>query len=297
MLEFVCNLCGRASRRPEKKLDREKPTCGVCGSNVRERGLMQMLSQELFGVAMPLPDFPRVRSLRGMGTSDSARYAERLAEKFDYRNTFYDREPRFDIAQPQAGDLGRYDFLVSSDVLEHVVPPAEAAFRNIASLLKPAGVLLFTVPYSLDPASVERFPDLHEFGLAQVGGRAVLVNRTRGGQLQATDDLVFHVGSTGPSLEMREYAECDLEALLASAGFSHIRIYSEDYPPFGIVRSECWSLPMAARRTAPGLSGDAARDVLEQWRDQMELMKRLRGAFWFRVGMKLGLFGIGKPRT
>jgi SAM-dependent methyltransferase len=297
VIEFVCNLCGRRNRRPERTLDREKPTCAVCGSNVRTRGLLQALSLELFGVNLPLPDFPRIKSLRGMGTSDSPRYAELLAQKFDYRNTFYDREPRFDLANPPAGDLSQYDFLVSGDVLEHVAPPAEAAFQNVVRVLKPTGVLVFTVPYSLEPATVERFPDLHEFGLAQVGGRPVLVNRTRSGELQATDDLVFHMGASGPSLEMREYSESSLKALLAGAGLERIRIYGEDYPPFGIVRSENWSLPMAARRSAPGLSGDATRDVLEQWRDQMELMKRIRGSFWFRAAMKLRLIGTGKPRT
>jgi SAM-dependent methyltransferase len=297
VIDFVCNLCGRPNRRPEKTLDREKPSCDVCGSNVRTRGLLQALSMELFGVNLPVPDFPRIKSLRGLGTSDSPRYAELLSQKFDYRNTFYDREPRFDLAYPPTADAGQYDFLVSSDVLEHVAPPAENAFQNVATALKPTGLLVFTVPYSLDPAAVERFPDLYEFGLAQVGGRSVLVNRARTGELRATDDLVFHMGVTGPSLEMREYTESGLKTLLAGAGFTTVRIYGEDYPPFGIVRSESWSLPMAARKSAPGLNGEATRDVLEQWREQMELMKRLRGSFWFRVGMKLGLFGIGKPRT
>jgi SAM-dependent methyltransferase len=296
VIQFVCNLCGRPNRRPEKTLDREQPTCTHCGSNVRNRGLLHALSMELFGASLELPDFPRVRSIRGLGTTDAPRYAERLAEKFDYRNTYYDRPPRFDLMNPAESELGQYDFLLSSDVLEHVVPPAADAFSNIARVLKPTGVLVCTVPYSLDPATVERFPDLHQFGLAQVGGRSVLVNRTAGGELQATDELVFHVGVTGPSLEMREYSEAGLRALLAGAGFTETRIYSEDCPEFGIVRSETWSLPFAARRSPCVLSGDATRDVLEQWREQMALMKRIRGAIWFRTAKKLGFFGIGKPR-
>src|SRR5262249_31778355 len=145
--------------------DREKPSCSSCGSNVRTRGLIHTLSMELFGASMPLPDFPRIKSLRGMGTSDSYQYAGRLAEKFDYRNTFYDRAPRFDILHPAQEEYGKYDFVISSEVFEHVAAPAEAAFHNVCRLLKPAGFLLLTVPYSTEGTTVEHFPDLHQFGL------------------------------------------------------------------------------------------------------------------------------------
>ena len=90
---------------------------------------MGALSTELFGIPLGLRDFPRVKSLRGLGTSDSSQYAKRLTEVFDYRNTFYDREPRFDLGIPSE-ESNTYDFLLSSDVLEHVAPPIEQAFRN-----------------------------------------------------------------------------------------------------------------------------------------------------------------------
>ena len=102
-IDFICNLCGSRNRRAARDLGRESATCSSCGSNVRTRGIIQTLSMELFGINLPLPDFPRVKSLRGIGTSDSSQYAGRLAEKFDYRNTFYDHEPRFDIGKPAAG--------------------------------------------------------------------------------------------------------------------------------------------------------------------------------------------------
>src|SRR5690349_2238888 len=170
VIEFNCNLCGSANRCAVGDLGREAATCSACGSNVRTRGIVQALAMELFGINLPLPDFPRVKSIRGIGTSDSSQYATRLGEKFDYRNTFYDREPRFDIAQPVAEE-GVYDFLISSEVFEHVPPPVERAFENAFRLLKPGGVLVLTVPYSIEPAMTEHFPDLHEFGLLELGGR------------------------------------------------------------------------------------------------------------------------------
>ena len=285
-MRFICNLCGGPNERSAKELDREEPSCRTCGSNVRTRGLLQALSMELFGTNLTLPQFPRVKSLRGIGTSDSNHYADRLAEKFDYRNTFHDREPRMDIANPPGDEFGKYDFLVSSEVFEHVVPPAEAAFLNAYRLLRDGGVLLLTVPYSLELTTVEHFPDLHEFGLAQAGGRVLLVNRTRDGEMQVFDNLVFHRGRGEPSLEMREFSESDLKKMLTGAGFSDVRIYTGDYAPFGIVRSGQWSLPIAARKGPFALSLSSTRDVLEEWRGTQE---RIALSRWCRLGRRLGL--------
>jgi SAM-dependent methyltransferase len=252
---------------------------------------VQALSMELFRVNLALPDFPRLKSIRGIGTSDSSQYANRLAEKFDYRNTFYDREPRFDIAQP-VEEEPRYDFLISSEVFEHVPPPVEQAFANAFRLLKPGGVLVLTVPYSVEPAMREHYPDLHEFGLVELGDRMALVNRTQSGEMQFFEDVVFH-GGKGSTLEMREFTESALKALLTGAGFSDVRIYAEDYRPFGIVHAEAWSLPLAARKGTFVLNADATRDMLDEWRELRAKfdseMKRLDRNLWFRVGRKLGL--------
>ena len=52
---------------------------------------------ELFGEGLPLPEFPCLPAVKGLGLSDQVSYAGTLAGKFDYTNTFYDREPRIDI--------------------------------------------------------------------------------------------------------------------------------------------------------------------------------------------------------
>ena len=80
---------------------------------------MYMLSCELFGTPLAVPDFPRVKALRGIGLSDS-HFDERLAKKLDYRNTYYHREPKFDVTNPDSQHTGAYDFLISSEVFEHV---------------------------------------------------------------------------------------------------------------------------------------------------------------------------------
>jgi len=291
-MPFVCNVCGSSNQRSADRFDREEPSCGSCKANVRMRALLQALSLELFGMNLTLPEFPRVKSLRGLGLSDSVQYADGLAAKFDYRNTFFHREPFFDITQLQDGDCGRYDFLVASEVFEHVTPPAETAFANAYRLLRPGGVLAFTVPYSLEATTAERFPDLYEFGLAQVGDRTVLVNRTHGGEVQLFQDLIFHVGTSGRALEMREFSESHLKSMLKAAGFGEVSIYGEDYPPYGIVHAESCSLPMTARKGSFGLSREATRDVMEQWTELKQKfdrdMRRLGRSYWFRLGRKMG---------
>jgi hypothetical protein len=97
---------------------------------LRIRSLIGALSTELFGIPLSLLDFPRVKSLRGLGTSHSVEYTDQLAAAFDYRNTFFDRDPRFDLGN-SAGEPNTYDFVVSGDVFEHVAPPSTTQ-RNIS---------------------------------------------------------------------------------------------------------------------------------------------------------------------
>ena len=292
MAEFICNVCGGVNRGAEK-LERERPGCVHCGSTVRTRGLLRALSLELFGSALALPDFPRLRSIRALGTSDSSQYADRLAARFDYRNTFFDREPRFDVTRSAPDDAARYDFVISSEVFEHVPPPAATAFGNVCRMLKPTGFLAFTVPYSLELTTAEHFPDLHEFAVTQLGSGLVLVNRTSAGAVQVFDQLVFHRDGAGAALEMREFSEAGLRDLLANAGFPHVRIYVEDDPAFGVVHSENCSLPIVARKAPFAFSVQSAREMAEQYRDLKQKhdaeMRRLCDSLWYRAGRKLKL--------
>jgi len=259
----------------------EKPTCSRCGSNVRTRALLRALSEELFGASVPLDYFPCVKSLRGLGISDSESYAPVLREKFDYTNTQFHRAPRFDIGDPGAGESGSYDFLIASEVFEHVVPPVEAAFQNAWRLLKPNGVMIFSAPYSLKATTLEHFPDLHEHTVAQLGEQMVLVNRTCEGEVQVFENLVFHGGS-GATLEMREFSEAGLCNLFTAAGFQSVRIFGEDYAPFGIVRNENCSLPFAARKGEFSFSRENAAEMIENW-------QRLLRRKWIRLGNTFGV--------
>jgi SAM-dependent methyltransferase len=292
MIEFICNICGSRNRAARNEFGREQASCAACGSSVRMRALLHALSIEIFGLGLALQEFPRVKSLRGLGISDSAQYADQLALKFDYRNTFFDREPRLDLLDPPGPEFGTYDFIVSSEVFEHVSPPATRAFETVFRLLKPAGILLLTVPYSITGDTKEHFTGLGDFGLAQVGDRVLLVSRRATGEMEVHDNLVFHVGAGGPALEMREFSETGLKKELARAGFEEVQIYSGSFPGFGIVSSESWSLPIAARKGTFEFSRDATRDVIEQWAACQKSCREWAGSLWIRLGSKLGLVDL-----
>jgi SAM-dependent methyltransferase len=244
---FTCNICGTTCQRPAEPPGREVASCSACGSTVRLRSLIALLSREIFGVELALPEFPVLKGIRGIGMSDPPELAQRLAEKFEYTNTFYHEDPRLDIANLGQEHLGRYDFILSSEVLEHVPPPVELAFANLNRMLKADGLLLLTVPYTIDGRTAEHFPELHQYALSAPGERTVLVNRRRDGSIEVFENLSFH-GGGGSTLEMRVFSEPSLKETLATAGFGGVHIASQEVPEYGIRHEDAWSLPIVGRK-------------------------------------------------
>lgn len=247
-ISFCCNICNRQSRVATAKLTREEPTCR-CGSSVRLRSIVHVLTLSLFGKSLAIPDIPLHTDLVGIDMSGATIYAERLTGRIGYVNTFLHKEPRLDIVSPDEKWLSRCDFVISSDVFEHVAPPISLAFDNTFRLLKPGGVFVLTAPYAKTGGVVEHFPELHDYRIEKRGGKRILVNRTLEGKIQEFDDLVFH-GGEGETLEMRIFSESGLLGELVRAGFSDIHIHEEPCPAFGIIWPQRWSLPISARRPA-----------------------------------------------
>src|ERR1035437_4460486 len=319
MIEFICNVCG--SRNAIAEFAAEPASC-ACGSNVRTRALIHLLSTELFGRSLVLADFPRLKSVRGLGMSDKACYASILQEKFDYRNTFYDQEPRFDFSKTHADLAGTFDFVLSAVVLEHVAPPVETTLMEVHRLLKPHGFLVATVPCSSGETWREHFPDLYEYRILPLGGTPVLVNRRRDGHLEVTDDLAFHEGF-GATLEMRQFTVPALHDKLLASRFTDVRFVNENVPEIGILFDRDVSQPLIAAKDQPFALTSAARvELIDQWRSAEDrawrdrelaanaenlaretcalnetLAARIRLASrsrWFRLGQA---FGIGPRLT
>ena len=240
---YMCNICGQPSHVPIDRLEREKPSCDGCGSTPRLRGVVHALSLGLFRESLPIPRFPARRDLRGLGLSDWEGYATRLVTKFDYTNTFLTQSAL--ISEIDESLNATFDFVISSEVFEHVEPPVERAFRNARRLLRSGGVLVLTVPYGLGDATVEHFngPSSYEV-VTDYAGRRVLEARSADGTVTRYDDLVFH-GGDGATLEMRVFALVDIKKHLRDAGFRGIEVL-DDEPRFGVAWPEPWSRPILA---------------------------------------------------
>ena len=262
-MDYRCNACGQPTSTSRGELGREKPSCPGCGSTVRFRAVIEAVTKSLLGYSMTLPEIPERRDLRAVGLSDWYVMAARLAERLNYTNTFYDDEPRLDITHPPRQLLGQLDLVIASDVFEHVPRPIGRAFTGAFDLLKPGGVLVLTVPYSLDADTVEHFPELGTYAIVTLGEQRILVNRTSNGTIEVFENLVFH-GGPGFTLEMRLFSLNGLEKAMRDAGFVDIDVLG-DAPEFGIIWNEPWGRPLVARRPHPdpvpaAISDDRGRE-------------------------------------
>jgi SAM-dependent methyltransferase len=299
VVSFTCNICG-ASNQVEAFAT--EPASCACGSNVRLRGLIHLLSMELFGSSLTLRQFPTLKAIRGLGLSDQPGYAGILAEKFDYTNTYYDREPRFDIAEPHPHLAGTYDFILLADVLEHIAPPVERALEEACRLLKPRGFLGITIYCNPQDEMREHFPDLNEYRIIALADSQVLVNRRRDESLEVRDDLIFHGGS-GATLEMREFGMTALKNKLLDAGFREVFFLRDNLPSIGILFDHDVSQPLIARKEPFGMQPCAVSQLVDQWRAASELAENWQAraetlaaqvrmaeeSRWLRLGRKVGV--------
>ena len=246
-LHFTCNICGGENDVAVAALDREKRSCIHCGSSVRTRSVIHLLSMSLFGHSLSIDEFPESPTIHGIGLSDWPVYAKRLTDKLDYTNTYYHQEPRLDITAVPEPLYETCDFIISTDVFEHVLSPVSDAFRGAWKLLKPGGAMIFSVPFTnRGTETVEHFDALHDFEILNSEGKYRLVNRRADGRVDTYDNLRFH-GGPGETLEMRLFCRQSLLEELEAAGFS-VELFDYPVPQRGIVWQQSWSVPMLARK-------------------------------------------------
>jgi SAM-dependent methyltransferase len=243
---FTCNLCGSEGVAENRGWPRDTATCAVCGSAARFRCLAGLVGRELFGTDTIVPFFPHRPDLAGAGMSDHPTFAHALGRRMSYTNTFYHQEPRLDVCAPGA-HAGRYDLVVCSEVFEHVPPPLAPAWAGLFALLRPGGLLVFSVPYRAGAATREHYPDLHRYDVCERDGGYVLRNVTRAGVEQEFTDLVFH-GGPGETLELRLFGLDDVLGSLAAAGFCDVRVRREPNVEHGVWWPGPDGWPITARR-------------------------------------------------
>jgi len=178
--------------------------------------------------------------------SDWVGYASQLSEATKYTNTHFDREPRLDIMAPSPELLGTCDFVLSTEVMEHVPRPVSAGFDNLRHLMRSGGLLVLTVPFAPTGTTVEHFAELHDYELIEAAGRRSLRNTRPDGAVEEYDNLIFH-GGDGFTLEMRVFSLPSLIDDLTAAGFVNVRVHREPVFDHEIYWQHEWSVPITAR--------------------------------------------------
>ena len=246
-MQFQCNVCGEwETRFSETQLTREAGTCSNCRMTVRERSIFYLLSAHLFGGSMPVIQWPDRKELRVLGISDGAGVARVLAGKFKYENLQFHVAPHFDVKSPSSNYVASANVVVCSDVLEHVAPHIEPAFEGLYSILKPGGLLVFTVPWTR-ASTVEHFPELNDWRIEGDGQQRALCNTTIDGRKQVFRNLRFH-GGVGMTLEMRIFGLVDLIYQFVAAGFHDVRVMTNDVLTNGIRIGSEISRPITCRK-------------------------------------------------
>lgn len=223
----VCTVCGAETEFTLKKagFSLRETACGACGATRRNRdlaaGILKTHGLDPCGsLAGQLSGLSRLAIFEAQADGPVHRVLKRLPGYLAAE--FLDGVPlgsnhasgvRCEDLERLTFADGSFDLVITQDVFEHVVRPAEA-FREIARILKPGGCHIFTVP-------------LHD------GRKTVSRVRMDGDRKEHVLPPVYHgdpLRSSG-SLVVTDFGD-DLPALLAPLGFDTDVVCRETfYPP------------------------------------------------------------------
>lgn len=231
-VHFTCNICGKSTKSPKLNLHREMGFCEYCHSNMRFRNVICSLFLAL-GLDGILNTKSKQKHVTGLGLSDNDIYAKYLNKLFSYKNTFFHKEPKLDITSIPDNMESNYDFVISSDVFEHVMPPIDKVFSNCFDLLKKNGWLIMTVPH-YDSNHIEHYPNINKYQIIDFNNSKLVINKTKNNQFEIFENPVFH-GGGGETLEMRIFGRQHLLQLLKESGFVNVQFITEDFPTYGVI--------------------------------------------------------------
>lgn len=230
-LIWKCNLCDSKNDSVWELLVREGPSCQKCGSSVRQRHLLFVLGRNL-----SLLSRLRLKKDSVIGLSDAPSIESLLTKdrRFTYTNTFFDEDPRLDVANVSTLWTDKASILISSDVLEHVFFPISKSIMGHLQILKPGGLLILTIPYSESMPNQEHYPWMTAYtAFKQENGVWGVRGITAQGEERIVPNPVFH-GGPGNTLEMRLMNKNNLRGELLGAGFTDVVFHEEDIRKHGI---------------------------------------------------------------
>jgi SAM-dependent methyltransferase len=226
-MTFICNITGKHFDLNNNELIHREGCCSF-GYNSRFRAICYVFTKLFYGKCKILCDLEKNKKLKGIGMSDAG-WSDILAEKFDYQNTYYHTFPYLDIYNEEhVKNYNDLDFIVSSDVFEHinVYPGLNYAFDNLYRMLKPGGILIFSVPYTHE-SHKEHYPNLYDYEIKIDNNLMVLHNKTINGTFEVFNKLTFH-GGPGNVLEMRVFSKQSIIDYLTDSGFTEITFHEID---------------------------------------------------------------------
>jgi len=234
IVEAICRLCGKSYQFDSSVPHREGRLCPHCGISGRGSAIVYHTLRIVYGNATPLPKQSPKKDVKIVGLSDGVVYSVPFAEKFDYCNTYYHKEPYLDICAPGSGYLEVADVVISSEVFEHVIGPVGRAFTGLFDVLKPGGQLILTVPYQNHGDHLEHYPGAVNYeALEQPDGHWIAEIVYKDGSRMLDKSAKFH-GGPGKTLEMRLFSRAEVERQLEKAGFVEISFHDENIPEVGI---------------------------------------------------------------
>ena len=261
-----CNICGHRARFTcgDKVLYRESLVCRVCLATSRyrsiARGVLQAI-RELTGIdaasLAALEGTPSARRLRVYDTQVPFRYvacaypipdclgrlpwidleislykpAQPTGTRVDARTSIQNLEA---LTFPDAS----FDLVITSDVMEHV-RLHERAHREIARVVRPGGIYLFTVPHFRHRR--ETFYRVEVVNPDDPSTDIYLHEKEYHGDANAEDGL---------ALSYRSYGT-DIDEDLAALGFD-VEYTKQDIPELGIMNTELFYCRKRSARAAGG---------------------------------------------
>lgn len=200
---------------------------------VRARAIIYALTERL-GCFPILAFLNQNNEIKGLGVSDDERYAAPLAAKFNYINTFFHTEPFLDVMKFRPDLVDQFDFIICTDVLEHIIGDWRVALNYFHHYLKPNGVLIFSVPCDLEAnQTLEHYPGCIGYDVKEVAGEYLVNINYPLNKTVIAENPIFH-GGPGNTLEMRMFSKSELEEFSRLLGFSEFHYYGDNVPKFGI---------------------------------------------------------------
>ena len=234
IINATCGICGGVYSLDKKGNFREGALCSDCGASGRSQAIAYALTHYVFQQDVALKKIQKNKKIKVVGLSDGPAYAAILADKCNYKNTYYHKEPFLDITNPDTRIIGQYNALISADVFEHVLAAPSFAFKGAFDILKPGGYLILTVPFINVGKHKEHYPGLRSYEAEQRSDGSWLVHLEFANGRKMIDETPCFHGGPGKTLEVRLFHRERLEEELAWAGFEIVIVHDENMPERGI---------------------------------------------------------------